>query len=102
MFLLADGEGPDQTVRMHSLIWAFAFRICPKTRFRMVRPRLIMVPAFLLFGQVVVVIDAIGHGFIFRGGNCQNCQKEFAFLLRKGSILKENCFILSVTFSPLG
>ena len=31
---LADSEGPDQTARMRSLIWAFAVRKCPKTRFR--------------------------------------------------------------------
>ena len=35
MILLTDSEGPDQTARMRSLIWAFAVRICPKTRFRM-------------------------------------------------------------------
>ena len=34
----ADSEGPDQTARMRRLIWAFAVRICPKTRFRMARP----------------------------------------------------------------
>ena len=30
MILLADSEGPDQTarMRMRSLIWAFAVRIC--------------------------------------------------------------------------
>ena len=33
----ADIEGPDQTARMRRLIWAFAVRICPKTRFRMAR-----------------------------------------------------------------
>ena len=37
MFLLADNEGPDQTARMRSLIWAFAVSICPKTHFRMTR-----------------------------------------------------------------
>ena len=30
MIMLADSEGPDQTARMHSLIWAFAVRICPR------------------------------------------------------------------------
>ena len=34
MNLLADSEAPNQTARMRSLIWAFAIRICPKTRFR--------------------------------------------------------------------
>ena len=38
MILAADSEGPDQTARMRSLIWAFALRICPKTRFRVARP----------------------------------------------------------------
>ena len=38
MILLADSEGPDQTARMRRLIWAFAVRICPETRFRMARP----------------------------------------------------------------
>ena len=38
MILLADSEGPDQTARMRSLIWAFAVRIYLKTRFRMTRP----------------------------------------------------------------
>ena len=33
--LLTDSESPDQTARMRSLIWAFAVRISPKTRFRM-------------------------------------------------------------------
>ena len=32
MILVADSKGPDQTVRMRRLIWAFAVRICPKTR----------------------------------------------------------------------
>ena len=35
MILLADKKGPDQTVRMRRLIWVFAVRICPKTRFGM-------------------------------------------------------------------
>ena len=30
VILLADSEGPDQTARMRSLIWAFAVRKCPK------------------------------------------------------------------------
>ena len=30
--------GPDQTARMRRLIWAFAVRMCPKTRFRLVSP----------------------------------------------------------------
>ena len=34
MILLADSEGPDQTARMRSLIWAFTVRICPTTHFR--------------------------------------------------------------------
>ena len=38
MILLADSEGSDQTARMRRLIWAFAVRIYPKTRFRMERP----------------------------------------------------------------
>ena len=38
MIVLADSEGPDQTARMRRLIWAFAVRICPKTRFRMALP----------------------------------------------------------------
>ena len=38
MILSADSESPDQTARMRRLIWAFAVRICPKTRFRMARP----------------------------------------------------------------
>ena len=33
MILLADSEGPDQTARTRSLIWAFAVLICPKTGF---------------------------------------------------------------------
>ena len=35
MILLADSEGPDQPARMRGLIWDFAVRICPKTRFSM-------------------------------------------------------------------
>ena len=31
MILLADSEGPDQTVRMRRLIWSFAVRMCRKT-----------------------------------------------------------------------
>ena len=38
MILLAYSEGPDQTARMRSLIWAFHVRIFPKTRFRIGRP----------------------------------------------------------------
>ena len=33
MVLLADSEGPDQIAQMRRLIWAFAVRICPRTRF---------------------------------------------------------------------
>ena len=39
MILLADSEGPDQTARMRSPIWAFAVRICPNTYFRNPRPK---------------------------------------------------------------
>ena len=35
MRLLADSEGPDQTVRMRRLIWAFAVHISQKIRFCM-------------------------------------------------------------------
>ena len=35
MIPLADSKGQDQPARMCRLIWAFAFRIRPKTRFRM-------------------------------------------------------------------
>ena len=38
MILLVDSEGPDQTVQMRRLIWAFAVRICPKTHFHMALP----------------------------------------------------------------
>ena len=38
MILLPDSEGADQTAQMRRLIWAFAGRICPKTRYRMARP----------------------------------------------------------------
>ena len=34
---VSSSEGPDQTARMRRLIWAFAVRICPKTRFCRVR-----------------------------------------------------------------
>ena len=37
-FCLVDSEGSDQTARMRRLIWAFAVRICPKTRSCMARP----------------------------------------------------------------
>ena len=37
ILLLAYSEGPDQTAQMRRLIWAFAVRICPMTRFRMAR-----------------------------------------------------------------
>ena len=36
--MLTDSEGLDEIAQMHRLIWAFAVRICPKTRFRMVWP----------------------------------------------------------------
>ena len=42
MILLVDSGDPDQTARMHRLIWAFAVRICPKTRFRITRPARIL------------------------------------------------------------
>ena len=38
MILLACYEGPDPTVRMHRLVWAFAVFICPKTRSHIARP----------------------------------------------------------------
>ena len=33
MILLADSEGPDQSVWMRRLTWDFVIRICPETRF---------------------------------------------------------------------
>ena len=39
MILLAESEGLGQTAWKRSLIWAFAVRTCPKTRYRMARPR---------------------------------------------------------------
>ena len=36
--MVADSEGPDQTARMRSLIWAFAVRMCPKALFYMAWP----------------------------------------------------------------
>ena len=33
MILTADSDGPDQTARSHSLIWAFAVRACPEDTF---------------------------------------------------------------------
>ena len=38
MILLADSEGSDQAEGVRRLIWAFAVRICLKTRFHMARP----------------------------------------------------------------
>ena len=38
MIRLEDNEDPDQTARMRRLVWAFAVRICTKTRFRLARP----------------------------------------------------------------
>ena len=40
MIQLADSEGTDQTAWMRRLIWAFAIRIYPKTRFHMAQARL--------------------------------------------------------------
>ena len=37
MIVLADSDGPEQTARMRSLIWAFAVRIYRKIRFRISR-----------------------------------------------------------------
>ena len=48
---MADSEDQDQPARMRRLIWGFAVRICPKTRFRMRGPGLnilIDTSAFLL------------------------------------------------------
>ena len=50
--LLEDGEGPDQNARICRLIWAFAVRICPKTRFRMAR-HILHDDHFLMLGPVV-------------------------------------------------
>ena len=33
MILLADSESPDQPAHLRRLIWTFAVRVCPKTRF---------------------------------------------------------------------
>ena len=33
--VIPDRDGPDQTVQMHRLIWAFATHICPKTGYCM-------------------------------------------------------------------
>ena len=35
--LLADSEAPYQSAQMRRVIWAFAVRLCSKTRFRMAR-----------------------------------------------------------------
>ena len=37
MILAAGSEGPDQTARMRSLIWAFADRVCQEPHFRLAR-----------------------------------------------------------------
>ena len=39
MILSVDNEGPEHTVRMRMLIWAFAVCICLKTRFHIARPK---------------------------------------------------------------
>ena len=49
VILKADDEGPDQTAQIRRLIWAFAVRIFPKTRFRMTRRRIICVTGACLF-----------------------------------------------------
>ena len=39
MILFEESEDPDQTARMHRLIWVFSVCICPKARFRTVWPK---------------------------------------------------------------
>ena len=61
MILLADSEGPDQTVLMRRLFIAFTAHIRPKTRFNIARP---MFPfnksgSDLTQGNVPVVFDPI-------------------------------------------
>ena len=53
MIPFEDSKCPDQTVWMRRLIWAFAARICPKTRFRIARPvyRLFTYFTTILFPQ---------------------------------------------------
>ena len=56
MILLADSEGPDWTAWIRRLIWAFAIRICPKTRFRMARPKCLKeVVNILLFAEILKI-----------------------------------------------
>ena len=54
MILLAGSEGPDQTARMRSLIWALAVRIYPKTRFRMASPFYILYIAQTLLSIISI------------------------------------------------
>ena len=53
MILSADSECPDQTAHSRSLIWAFAVRICPMTRFRMAESTTLK---FQLFGSMLAHI----------------------------------------------
>ena len=54
MILLADSEGPDQTARMRSLIWAFAVCICPKARFRIAVHFIAFRMLFSVFKQILI------------------------------------------------
>ena len=47
MILLAESEGPDQTARQRSLIWAFALCTCPEGTFSRGVSHLIMKYAVL-------------------------------------------------------
>ena len=60
MILLADNEGPDQTARMHRLIWAFAVRISPKTRFRMARNSYRFCPASCVIIIIIILLHIEG------------------------------------------
>ena len=55
MIRLVDSEGPDQTARMRSLIWAFALHICPKTCLGLALPKCLNVAKkkVLMYGKFI-------------------------------------------------
>ena len=53
IFFVLGSEGSDQTARMCRLIWTFAVRIGPNTRFRMAWP--------ICCWSAVLILNATGH-----------------------------------------
>ena len=84
-FVLAGSEGSDQTAQMRRLIWTFAVRIGPNTRFRMAWP--------ICCWSAVLIFNATGHPRRMKAVSNAAC--AYTEYCSRGSLIHAMCRILS-------